>query len=241
VMATVATPVVLVQPLHQDQAALPLQPQLYIWQPNQGAGWPVSQSFGPPTNTNTTAISPAASSDEAAVLPPGPPPKLTRMFSEGSGYSQFFWTVDAHKLHGKDTQAVSPPFELFFGPQYPNVKFKMAIYPKVLSNNRGGACFKTAGGRGYIKLKCEDELLEAMANVSFYFSIGDGTAFETPRGPVFHNFLSNSVCGLAKDQEEWDFNTAVHMGSFIVCLEIVTQPDMSSWKPPRSTDSASGV
>jgi len=156
--------------------------------------------------------------------PPAPQPQtLTRAFSVNSGFCRVHWTVDARKLRGNDKQAVSPPFELSFGPHFPQITFKMMIYPKATNDSKGGASFKKARGRGYVQLKCEAELSEAIANVSFRISIGSGENVQAPRGPVLHNFSSSAVCGLPKEQEEWDFAAVIDQDSmtFVVCLEIV--------------------
>lgn len=103
------------------------------------------------------------------------------------------------------------------------------IYPKAVSDSKGGASFKKSRGHGFVQLKCEAELAEAIANVRFRISIGSGDKLQPPRGPVSHNFSSSAVCGLPKDQEEWDFSSVVDPDSatFVVCLEIVPQ-DMAS-------------
>merc|ERR1719210_59471 len=148
-------------PLVHDRAALPLQLEFAMRQSDK--------AFGPAANT-TMPMSLAANFDEMSgtkvVHPPEQSPKLARIFSINSGHFRIRWTVDAQKLQGNDRQIMSPPFELSFGP---NVMFTMTIYP------RGGSCFRNAGGKGYIRLKCEDELPEAMAHDSFCFSIGNET------------------------------------------------------------------
>jgi len=99
---------------------------------------------------------------DASQSSPSPQPQtLTRVFSISRNAFRINWTVDARKLRGNDKQAVSPPFELSFGPGHPSVTFKMMIYPKVSSENKGGASFKKAKGKGSIQLKCEAELEEA--------------------------------------------------------------------------------
>jgi hypothetical protein len=133
--------------------------------------------------------------------------------------------VDARKLKGNDKQAVSPAFELSFGPEFPNVTFKMMIYPKVSSDAKGGASFKKGKGKGYVQLKCEAELSEAVAQVAVRIGCGADALTQPMRGPIRHNFSHSAVCGLPKDQEEWDFNTVVNPDSqtFLVLLEIVPQ------------------
>jgi hypothetical protein len=133
------------------------------------------------------------------------------------------WTVDARKLRGNDKQAVSPPFQVLVGGQHSDVTFKAMIYPKCTNDTRGGASFKKARGRGYVQLKCESEVAEEAANVVFRISVGNGaSAMSAPRGPVAHNFLASAVCGLPREAEEWDFQSAVDQESmtFTVSIEI---------------------
>lgn len=160
---------------------------------------------------------------EAPGVPTPQPQALHRAFSVNNQVYRIHWTVDARKLRGNDKQAVSPPFELSFGNQFPNVTFKMMIYPKQINDGKGGASFKKARGRGFVQLKCEAELTEALAPVNFRITIGSADKAQTSRGPVLHNFSQSAVSGLPKDIEEWDFNTVVDQESmtFVVCLEIV--------------------
>lgn len=154
------------------------------------------------------------------------PQTLTRAYSTNSGYFRVHWTVDARKLRGNDKQAVSPPFDLYFGHDCPQVTFKMMIYPKIVNDAKGGASFKKARGRGFVQLKCEAEMREDFANVSFRISIGSGPNMQEPRGPVQHNFSGSAVGGLPREQEEWDFSNVVEQDSqtFVVCLEIMPVP-----------------
>uniref|UniRef100_A0A7S4SJR8 Uncharacterized protein n=1 Tax=Alexandrium monilatum TaxID=311494 RepID=A0A7S4SJR8_9DINO len=212
--------------------------------PGRGAGWPEPAPMAPvPTlaaagggagsiEVSASAVpaavpaSIAPGTDDLAPLAAPQPQTLTRAFSINSGYFRVHWTVDARKLRGNDKQAVSPPFELSFGNQFPSVTFKMMIYPKVMNDSKGGASFKKARGRGFVQLKCEAELSEAIANVSFRISIGSGESKQAPRGPKSHNFSCSAVCGLDKEEEEWDFQSVVDQESmtFVVCLEIVPCP-----------------
>lgn len=171
---------------------------------------------------NTPGVAP---SEVSSLKPPeGVPPQphtLQRAFSMSSSTFRIFWHVDARKLKGNDKQAVSPPFELAFGSDFPSVTFKMMLYPKVVNDAKGGASFKKAKGKGYVQVKCEAELSEAAAKAQVKFRIG--VAGQEPRGPQSHNFAQSAVCGLPKDQEEWDFNEVVDKDSqtFQVLLEIV--------------------
>merc|ERR1712217_665320 len=184
-------------------------------QADSGACWPMSILAEP-------GLLEEHSSGLSSVVSLPQPQTIKLVLSISSGQFQIHWTVDARKLRGNDKQAVSPPFMLSFGQQFPNVTFKMMMYPKVVNDNKGGASFKKARGKGYIQLKCEAELSEAIANVRFRFSIGNGANMQPYRGPVYHNFSSSAVCGLNKEQEEWDFMNVVDVDSmtFVVCLEI---------------------
>jgi len=182
------------------------------------------------------AAKPASSRDSAPPAPndlsvmrapaPPQPQTLTRTFSNASCTHRIHWHVDARKLKGNDKQAVSPAFELNFGPDFPNVTFKMMIYPKVVSDTKGGASYMKAKGKGFVQLKCEAELSEAVATVAFRIGCGQGALTQPMRGAIRHNFSHSAVCGLPKEQEEWDFTTVVSPDSqtFLVTLEIVPQP-----------------
>lgn len=135
------------------------------------------------------------------------------------------WTIDARKLHGSDRVAVSPPFELACGAP---VTFKMMVSPKVSFDGKGGASFRKARGCGIVQLKCEAQVSEVIAgSMTFRLSIGSGfgekAVWQEARGPVQHNFTKSGICGLPKDEEEWDFNSVVDESSqtFVVCLEVL--------------------
>jgi hypothetical protein len=167
---------------------------------------------------------PPAPSEVTSSVPPVPQPHtLQRSFSATSSTFRIFWHVDARKLKGNDKQAVSPPFELSFGTEFPAVTFKMMLYPKVVNDAKGGASFKKAKGKGYVQVKCEAELSDEQTKAQVKFRIG--VAGQDPRGPQSHNFAQSAVCGLPKDQEEWDFTETVDKESqtFQVMLEIVPQ------------------
>jgi len=180
----------------------------------------------PATGPRSSGGEPVPASNETSrggppALPQ--PQTLTRAFSVTSGFYRVYWTVDARKLRANDKQAVSPPFQLSFGDHFPNVAFKMMIYPKIVNDSKGGASFKKARGRGFVQLKCEAELFDVAAPVNFRIAIGSKETLQEPRGPVCHNFSASAVCGLRKEEEEWDFAAVVDQESmtFVVCLEIV--------------------
>jgi len=144
------------------------------------------------------------------------PQTIVQTSTAGGRCQLIRWAVDARKLRGNDKQAVSPPFELQFGFGLPCVTFKMIIYPRARSS------FKKAGGKGFVQLKCETEIPEATANLSYRLSVGDVGCIRAMRGPVSHNFAASAVTGVT--EEEWDFAQAVDQTSltFIIGLEITT-------------------
>jgi hypothetical protein len=150
------------------------------------------------------------------------------------------WQVDAKKLDSQDKQAVSPQFVIDLpelGPQ----PFKIALYPKIVNDGKRGASFKKAKGKGKVVLKCEAQLPQGCPEIGFRIGIGRGDKLQQPRGPVAHNFSEQSVRGLAKREEEWDFNVAVdESGTFVVSLALAPSVALlaapnCSWSrhPPR--------
>jgi len=141
--------------------------------------------------------------------------------SSDDGFNRVFWTVDGRKLRSNDKHAVSPLFSVSFGEEFPKASFKMMIYAKTAcgKHEKGSARFKETRGRGFVQLKCEGEFREA---VIFRIGLGAGEHMQPSRGPVTHNFSSSAVCGLARDEEVWDFTTAIEPESpmFAVRLEI---------------------
>lgn len=132
------------------------------------------------------------------------------------------WQVDARKLESQDKQAVSPQFIIdlpVLGPQ----PFKIAIYPKITNDAKRGASFKKAKGKGKVVLKCEAQLPQDSPEIGFRVGIGRGEKMQPPRGPVAHNFYEQSMRGLAKNEEEWDFHAAVdESGTFVVSLALAS-------------------
>lgn len=136
--------------------------------------------------------------------------------SLGSGGLSVCWPVDAHKLCGNDKQIVSPRFEIF-----PGVACRLMIKATEMGNKKGQSCFKKSKGRGSIEFKCEAEASADISPISFSVSIGEQPA----RGPVVHDFTHGYVCGLPRNDKEFDFRSAVDRDSqlFIVKLEVAPQ------------------
>jgi len=131
----------------------------------------------------------------------------------GDGHLKVHWPVDAKKLRGKDMQHISPSFEI-----YPGCSLKLMLKPKCMGNKKGQASFQKARGRGSVELK----LVESVAlapTLRFCISVGGCL----PRGPVEHDFSDGFVSGLAKNDDDFDFLSAVDPNSstFLVCLEIL--------------------
>lgn len=180
-----------------------------------------------PASTSRAASGALPQAGDITVVSAAPPQPQTLSRSQSSNTSshRIHWHVDARKLKGNDKQAVSPAFELDFGLDFKNVTFKMMVYPKVVSETKGGASFKKAKGNGFVQLKCEAELTEDLANVAFRIGCGEEAKVSgnrVMRGPNHHNFSHSAVCGLPKDKEEWDFTAFVNPESqtFLVVLEI---------------------
>ena len=129
------------------------------------------------------------------------------------------WTVDAKKMRSKDRVVVSSPFMLPLGGQL--LPFRMILVPSVVCKKARGHCFKKAEGRGSVQLKCEASDLPQDANTRIQYSVRVG--WERFRGPKEHDFRQAMVCGLPKNQEDWNFAEAEDVASrtFTVHLEVL--------------------
>uniref|UniRef100_A0A7S1EY76 Uncharacterized protein n=1 Tax=Noctiluca scintillans TaxID=2966 RepID=A0A7S1EY76_NOCSC len=176
-----------------------------------------------------------------------PPPSVPPLVKERSRVTQpvvltsgcgengciyFSWPNDARKLDSMDKQAVSPEFEIHYPGLGPK-QFKMVIYPRVVNDQRRGAGFKKAKGRGRVELKCMEESVPAsLPDVAFRIGVGSGDKVQPFRGPVRHNFYERAF-GCLPNDDEWNFGASVdETGTFTVVLEIApverTEPDASS-------------
>lgn len=129
------------------------------------------------------------------------------------GRMQIHWPVDARKLNGKDKQIISPSFEI-----YPGCSLKLMLKPTAMGEKKHQSSFKKAKGRGSVDLK----LVESdgfSPTLRFCISVGGGS----PRGPVEHDFSDSAVGGLAKNDGQFDFSSAVDPTSstFLVLLEVL--------------------
>jgi len=160
----------------------------------------------------------------AQFLAPAPN-ALQRSYST-SGVHRIYWMVDAKKLKSNDRVAVSPPFDISIGGD--QVPFKLLVHPTVVSDGRGGSSFKKSKGHGKVELKCEAMFAaDANATATYRISIGSGNAHEpdkwqSPRGPVRHDFAANGVSALPASDDTWDFASSVdeNLMVFVVVLEL---------------------
>lgn len=197
-----------------------------------------SQSLSPQSESSTP---PVMSLHDIGA---GRHPQPQTLICHGHRGSYFIcWVVDARKLYnGNEKQAVSPPFDICLGPRFPKVTFKLMIYAKASADARGGATFKKAGAKGFVQLKCEEDVTEAASPVNFSLTIGNESHKEETRGPVLHNFGKRAACGLLKSQELWNFNDVVDKDSmtFNVLLEMQLHPTEADLPQalPHATPSA---
>lgn len=161
-------------------------------------------------------LPPAADRPQAA-------PIVTRR--EGKDKQWVDWAVDSKKLETDNQQIVSPEFVVDV-PDVGEIPFKMTIH--ALTKSAGKRCnsFRSAKGRGRIELKC---CKESSAPLPLTFSIGIGAAARAQplRGPVTHDFLERSCCGLDAKEELWKLRDAVDetSRSFTIRLLVFASPD----------------
>jgi len=128
-----------------------------------------------------------------------------------TGQRRLEWLVDSRKLRGNDKQAVSPSFDIACdGTEMP---FRLMLYPK--------RSFKSSGGRGSVTLKCEVDLAEGAAPLTYRSYIGSGAA-ALPSAPVTHDFSKSALSRLPSDVGELNFSAVVDeaLSVFVVALEV---------------------
>jgi len=165
-----------------------------------------------------------------------PPPfkvqSVSQFLNLFTGSTFIHWTMDARKLKGTDRLVVSPVFKIREG-HHKAHEFKMTVYPQAVSEGKGGASFKKAGGKGSIQLKCEGED-QQINPITFKLSIGSGRRenplLEASRGPVTCDFAVKGTVGLPKADEVWDFPAVVDRQSqtFVITLEVLASRNSSS-------------
>lgn len=215
---------------------LPPPPGLERALGSKAASTPMSQStmadsFGEDLQSTHSGSSDEADTTVAGVAPQDPTsllqvpiastrvdiPRELRVVHEETGEILVVWPVDARKLNGKDRQIISSCFELF-----PGVGCKLMIKPKPKGFAKGLSSFQKARGCGSVELKIV-EGVEKVPAFSFCLSVGSGDEMQGPRGPVEQRFESSSVCGLPREEEDWDFKAATDEASntFLVSLQVL--------------------
>lgn len=127
------------------------------------------------------------------------------------------WTVDAKKVRGRDTTAVSPQFVLL------GLVFQMVLDPLV-----AGGSFQKADGKGILKLKRQAPPCGlSVPMITFWFSVGGSygaEAVQSSRSLVTHNFALN---GLATDFTPWECKGLVDdiSQNFTVYLNVLEPMD----------------
>lgn len=157
------------------------------------------------------------------------PQTISCKFLSERGVFQVDWTVDARKVRGNDRQVVSPAFELPFAGSSSGdeqlVIFKLMLCALSKGDCKSGVSFKKSASKGIVLLKCEGDVPESIADLSFRIFIG-GPACQArpPRGPAAHNFSRCAVGGLPDDRAEWDFNIAVDEVSLTLLVRVEAIP-----------------
>jgi len=144
-------------------------------------------------------------------------PREMQIDREIEGEVSVHWPANGRKLFGDDQQIVSSCFELF-----PEVMFKLMIKAKPKGIAKGLSSFKKARGCGSIELKII-EGADKVPPFRFCLSIGTGEKKVHARGPVQHTFINSAVCGLPREEEDWDFRAATDeaTNTFMVSLQVL--------------------
>jgi len=154
---------------------------------------------------------------------------LVRFHGDNNGFDRAYWIVDSKKLKSNTKVVVSPPFTVSMKRSMPHLE---DISMKFVMHPAGGdrESFKTAGGRGYVQLKCESDTLHyEKCPLTFRLGISSGCGDDkwlAAKGPVTHDFAVNVICDLqAYGYDVWDFPKVLdgdtRGDTFAVCLEIL--------------------
>jgi len=145
--------------------------------------------------------------------------KLGVQLSRSNAATSVRWTVDAKKMRSTDRVVVSSLFMLLLSGQ--PMPFRMMLVPAVACRRRGGHCFKKARGVGRVQLKCEASDIPEDINTKIRFALSVGS--EPLRGPHEHDLRHAMLCGLPRDEADWNFVEAEDIAShtFAVCLTVL--------------------
>lgn len=184
-------------------------------------GW--ARSAAPPLLQAPPATPPPpAPAPAPADAPETPSPPAPVEVSPEEADEQYTFTVHASKLSLKDKSIVSKPFSVLIDEVA--VPFLVQITASKIEDKKGGHNFKKAKGHGKVEVNCKKPPANGVLT-SMSFVVGSQT-----RGPVHHNFAESSLCGLAKEEEEWDFLSAVDQATSTVtiCVKIPGHKVVSS-------------
>jgi len=179
--------------------------------------WVVSadHSEESPSAQHWEEVSGTTAAQEVAT-PEGPRLSNVLSVSETDGVCSVHWRIDSKKLSSKDKKAVSPSFRHWGS-------FRIILSPCAISQERNGACFRRAKGRGFVELKCESREVSdpLVIQASLWTDNGNGETMIKCAEPVRHDFSEKCVCSVS---EEWDFSAAVDPASqtFTICLVAFT-------------------
>uniref|UniRef100_A0A7S1L381 Uncharacterized protein n=1 Tax=Alexandrium catenella TaxID=2925 RepID=A0A7S1L381_ALECA len=145
----------------------------------------------------------------ASKSPTGPT-ALPRLPPVEEAPEQYSFTVPYGKLNSTDKSIVSKPFDVVM--QGETVRFLVQITASKIEDKKGGHNFKKAKGHGKLEVNCKKTLSSGVPT-QIFFVVGSQT-----KGPVTHNFSESSLCGLRKEEEEWDFLSAVDQATSTVTI-----------------------
>lgn len=164
------------------------------------------------------------------VVPPCRDTTSSSTIEEKKVTSTSTWQIDGRKFKGKDTR-LSTPMQMQVDGGI--IEFVVSIFPKIVSQKRGGANFKAANGVGFIEVKY-NEIPDSGFRVSLHFG-GD----ICPRSYT-HDFAENPI---AKIPGEWDFQAClrgkVDPASLVITVAMTTAstpPQLSSSGYPPNVD-----
>jgi len=132
------------------------------------------------------------------------------------------WQVDVRVLASSAKQVNSHKVIIDL-PELGSQPFKIFLYPKMFIDNGKYVfpSFKEAKGKGKVYVKFAAQL-SLGPQIGFGICVGDLKLHQLSwRGPVVHDFSERRGCGLANNEDEWDFHAAVdESGHFVVSVAL---------------------
>jgi len=168
---------------------------------------PVVESHDDRGSQSSTS-SAAVASGFGFPLPKNPRQGAVHVQNGSLGSCQVHWAVNSQKFSSRDKQVVSPEFGVTL-PGHEECRYKIVIYATATNDQKYGASFSKAKGRGRISLCCKSDLDTDAPGIAFSIAVGSGHRLQAARGPVAHRFTEKSFCGLPAHEDEWNFGAAV--------------------------------